>query len=290
MPQEDNFQYVHIVFSLSDAGSLKVALSTIGVRELCEVLSFNELFSVGPISSIDTATGQQNRHLWMMEHDKDYSFYLHHNQEHTLANMVQAVRSIPGHIPIVIWCADNAHDQTGLRFVLHLLRERKERVHIANVTELYYTAGLHSTEGNLPYYRGAIGQEQFLSIVKNHYQGLPLDNGLRSMYEAEWLRLSEDHHVLRLWEESTVIGREETALDEVILRAVRELEQEQDEHGYINAASVFIRVFKSSLQFVGEAFVTYRIWMLVNQGDLAFRGLPWALHQFSLRLGLPQRL
>ncbi|MEK4324264.1 DUF1835 domain-containing protein, partial [Paenibacillus sp. FSL R7-0312] len=49
-------QYVYLVFSLSDAGSLKVTLSKIGKRELCQVLAFNELFSVGPITNLDTKT------------------------------------------------------------------------------------------------------------------------------------------------------------------------------------------------------------------------------------------
>ena len=31
--------------------------------------------------------------------------------------------------------------------------------------------------------------------------------------------------------------------------------------------------------------ISYRIWILVNQGVLKFRGLPGALHQFSVKLG-----
>ncbi|HZG17152.1 MAG TPA: DUF1835 domain-containing protein [Candidatus Bathyarchaeia archaeon] len=278
-------QYVHLVFSLSDAGSLKVTLSKIGKRKLCQVLAFNELFSVGPISNLDSTTGQQNRHFWLMEYDGEFRYGQHSNQEHQLANMVKAVKSIPENNTIVIWCADNAHDQTGLRFVLYLLRERKQPVNVVNVTELFNASGFKNKEGVIPYASGLIDREYFQAIVSKYYEGVPLDPSQRRRYESEWLMLTGEHHVLRLWEEGTVRGCDEDALDEVIIRSVIELEQEQDENGFIKAGSVVARVFDTSQQLVGDSFISYRIWNLVNQGILLFRGLPGALHQFSVKLG-----
>lgn len=73
-------QYVHLVFSLSDAGSLKVTLSKVSRRNQYQVLAFNEWFSVGPISNLDTVTGQQNRLFWLMEYDGDFRYGQHSNQ------------------------------------------------------------------------------------------------------------------------------------------------------------------------------------------------------------------
>ncbi|WP_340959922.1 MULTISPECIES: DUF3658 domain-containing protein [unclassified Paenibacillus] len=97
--------------------------------------------------------------------------------------------------------------------------------------------------------------------------------------------LSDVNHVLRLWKEDSVKGTDESALDEVIIRSVIELEQEQDENGFIKAVSVVARVFDTSHQLVGYSFITNRIWILVNQGVLKFSGLPRALYQFSVKLG-----
>lgn len=277
--------YVHLVFSLSDAGSLKVTLSKIGKQKRCQVLAFNEWFSVGPISNLDTTTGQQNRLLWLMEYDGDFRYSQHLNQEHTLANMVESIKNIPENKTIVIWCADNAHDQTGLRLVLHLLKERKQPVHVVNVTELFNAAGFQNKENIIPYASGLIDQEHFQAIVRKYYEGVPLDPNQRRRYESEWLMLTRENHVLRLWEEGTVRGSDESALDEVIIRSVIELEQEQDEDGFIKAGSVVARVFDTSRQLVAYSFITNRIWILVNQGILTFRGLPGALHQFSVKLG-----
>lgn len=277
-------QYVHLVFSLSDAGSLKVTLSKMEKRNLCQVLAFNEWFSVGPISNLDTTTGQQKRLFWLMEYDGDFKYGQHSNQEHQLANMVKAVKNIPENKTIVIWCADNAHDQTGLRFVLYLLKERKQPVNVVNVTEQYNATRLQDNEKIIPYASGLINREHFQAIVKEYFEGVPLDPSQRRRFESEWLMLMEENHVLRLWEEGTVKSCEESALDEVIIRSIIELEQEQDDNGFINAGSVVGRVLDISRQLVGYSFISYRIWILVNQGTLMFRGLPGALHQFSVKL------
>lgn len=64
---------------------------------------------------------------------------------------------------------------------------------------------------------------------------MPLDPNQRRRYESEWLILSNENHMLRLWKEGSVKGTDETALDEVIIRSIIELEQEQDENGFIKA-------------------------------------------------------
>ncbi|PAD33167.1 DUF1835 domain-containing protein [Paenibacillus sp. 7523-1] len=277
-------QYVHIVFSLSDAGSLKVMLSKIGKRNLCKVLAFNECFSVGPISNLDTPTGQQDRLFWLMKYDEDFRYGQNFNQEHQLADMVKTVKDIPENKTIVIWCANNAHDQTGLRFVLYLLRERKQAVNIVNVTEIFNVTGLQNREGVVPYASSLINREHFQTIVNDHFEGVSLDTNQRKRYVSEWLMLMRENHVLRLWEEDTVKSSNESALDELIISSVIGLEKEQDKNGFIKAGSVIARVFDISQQLVGYSFIVYRIWILVNQGVLMFRGLPGALHQFSVKL------
>ncbi|WP_405112936.1 DUF1835 domain-containing protein [Paenibacillus sp. FSL K6-1217] len=280
-------EYVHILFGMSDAGSLKVTLSALGKREANQVLAFNELFSIGPLSVLDTITGMQNRQLWMMERDENYSLSQHHNQENQLVHMAQTVKSIPHHKIIVIWVADNAHDQTGLRFVLHVLRDRIQPVHMVNVTELYHSAAVHGTEEVTPHFIGETNREDYLFIVDSHGQGLPLESDQRRGYESDWLRLVEENQMLRLWKDAVIISCDESALDEVILRSVIELEMEQERNqirkGYVNAGSVFIRVFEVSQQLVDTSFIVNRMRELIKQGVLMSIGQPGELHQFSLR-------
>lgn len=74
--------------------------------------------------------------------------------------------------------------------------------------------------------------------------------------------LTSQDHVLRLWNEGTVISSDESALDEVIVEAVIQLEHEQ---------------------LIGYSFITNRIWILVYQGILTFRGIPGPLYRYSVK-------
>ncbi|WP_238652050.1 DUF3658 domain-containing protein [Paenibacillus piscarius] len=201
-------EYVHILSGLSVAGSLKVALSALGKRETSQVLAFNELFSIGPISGLDTLTGMQNRHQWMAERDENYS-----------------------------------------------------------ITD----------------------REDYLYIVKSYGQGVPLESDQRRAYEADWLRLAEENQMLRLWNDTAIVSCDESALDEVILSSVIELEQEQEQarnqasKGFVSAGSIFIRVLEVSRQLVDTSFFVNRMREMIKRGVLVSIGQPGALHQFSLR-------
>lgn len=223
----------------------------------------------------------------MAERDENYSISQHCHQENQLVYLAQTVKRLPPHKIIVIWVADNAHDQTGLRFVLHLLRNRIQPVHMVNVTELYQSGAVHGTDDFVPFYRGAIDRESYLFIVKKYSQGYPLESDQRRVYASDWLRLEEENQMLRLWENSAIISCDENALDEVILSSVIELEEEQERNqarkGYVSAGSVFIRVLEVSRQLVDTSFIVDRMREMIKRGVLVSIGQPGELHQFSLR-------
>nr|WP_225446509.1 DUF3658 domain-containing protein [Paenibacillus rhizovicinus] len=111
-----------------------------------------------------------------------------------------------------------------------------------------------------------------------------LDASTRRQYESEWLALSGRDHTLRLWLEGEVIGCEEDRLDASILKAVTECEEMSDEDGFVKAGRVVTNVFEHINQLVGDAFINYRIWTLISDGYLGFRGLPVALHQYAIKV------
>ena len=49
----------------------------------------------------------------------------------------EQLRTIPEGVPIIIWAAANAHEQTGLRFVFHMLKGRNNNITIINTTNYY---------------------------------------------------------------------------------------------------------------------------------------------------------
>ncbi|MHA2856317.1 DUF1835 domain-containing protein [Paenibacillus lautus] len=283
--QEENLQtHVHIIFSLSNAGSLKVALSQVGKREKSRVLAFNDCFSTGPIRDLSTAEGQQRRQFWLIEHDRDSYFYNIINKDHQIERMIKMLKTISESKTVVIWCADNAHDQTGLRFASYLLRERKRPVHVVNVTQILKESSLQQNKGETPVYQPRIERGTYIDIVKNYGDGIPLDSDTRKRYESEWLELAGQDHVLRFWEEDRVIGCEEDRMDALILQTVAELQEQHHSGDLVKAGDVLDSIFEISRQYVSYSYIMYRIWFLVSEGILTFKGLPGFPHQLAIGL------
>ncbi|WHY21852.1 DUF1835 domain-containing protein [Paenibacillus sp. G2S3] len=78
---------------MSEAGSMKVALSRVGCRHLIRVLSFNEMFSAGPLCKLHNDEGFHARELWFQERFPDQGYHL--NPQHKLEAMIQTLKEIP---------------------------------------------------------------------------------------------------------------------------------------------------------------------------------------------------
>ncbi|ULO07185.1 DUF1835 domain-containing protein [Paenibacillus sp. 19GGS1-52] len=275
---------IHIVFSLSNAGSLKVTLSEIGMRQENKVLAFNDLFSIGPIMHLEKAEGQQRRLQWLMERFSDHKFDSFINQQHQIGSMIETIAKISERKSVTIWCGDNAHDQMGLRFVLYLLKERKQPVSVVNVSKVCLEIPTYTQEKLTAYAQSMIEKDIYREIVKRCHDVMPLDADQRQCYESEWLEISSQGHMLRLWQDEEIKGREENELDGIILAAVTKLQEEEAQDGFIKAGSVVSAVIENSHQLVGYPFIEYRIWTLISDGILTFKGLPSTMNQYSVRI------
>ncbi|MFF3924177.1 DUF3658 domain-containing protein [Paenibacillus lactis] len=239
--------HVHVVFSLSDAGSLKVALSKVGKRQQSRVLAFNNWFSVGPIAELDTSEGQQRRQSWLIEHVQDDYFFDTINRDHQI-------------------------------------EDRKQPIHIVNVTKVSQELGFRQKGGETPYAQALIDRDNYVEIVRDHAEGLPLDSDTRKQYEREWLELAKQNHLLRLWEEGELRGCEEDKLDPVIIQSVIDLQGEHGVGDFVHAGEVMARVLEISQQRIGFSFLSYRILKLTSDGVLTFKGIPGLSLQYSIRL------
>jgi hypothetical protein len=218
--------------------------------------------------------------MWLMEHDRDSYYSDSINQEHQIERMIDTLKNIPESKTVVVWCADNAHDQTGLRFAMYLLRERKSPVHMVNVTQIL----TETAQGNAPVSQALVERDKYIEILRNYGEGIPLNSDLRKRYESEWLGLAGQDDVLRLWEEGKIICCQEVKLDEVIVKSVMELQDKLNPGNFVKAGDVVTKILESSQQRISYSFIIYRIWSLVSDGVLTFKGLPGFPHQFSLGL------
>ena len=63
----EHLQTVHIVFSDSSAGTLKVAFRNTSYAKSEEIIVLPDILSVGPIESLHTKKGIENRFQWFKE-------------------------------------------------------------------------------------------------------------------------------------------------------------------------------------------------------------------------------
>jgi hypothetical protein len=214
----------------------------------------------------------------------NYNFDILHNQEHQIGRMIETIIKIPKNKTITIWCGNNAHDQMGLRFAIYLLRNQEQQIHMMNVSEAYKEIVTCLAE-EVPYAQGLISLDIFREIVKRYEYTMPLNPSNRKRYESEWLELSEQEHMLHLWQNGQIKGVAEEELDSMILAAVYKLqEEEESKGGFVRAGRVTAEMFENLHQLVGDQFIEYRLWRLISDGILGFKGLPGALYTFSVRL------
>ncbi|WP_025685727.1 DUF1835 domain-containing protein [Paenibacillus maysiensis] len=88
-------RHVHLLFSQSAAGSMKVGLSGAGLRHESIVLSFNDPFSIGPLWKLGTPEGQENRHNWLAERMVHYESFHYANWDHRIEPMIATLNEIP---------------------------------------------------------------------------------------------------------------------------------------------------------------------------------------------------
>ena len=129
----EEFSNIHILFGDSPAGSLKVALKNSGRSKTEKVIAFWDKFSIGPIWQLHEEKGVNARLDWMKNVTNDENEDFHYKKE--FRKSVNQINTIQDAVPIIIWIADNSHEQTGLRYVLHLLKNKDNDIMVINTTK-----------------------------------------------------------------------------------------------------------------------------------------------------------
>lgn len=269
----------HLVFGESAAGSLKYAFRKDGQQQ---VMTFPGILSVGPVSALHEEAGIEKRAEWLMNHLQDEfresSDYVSH-----CMNFIRKVRAIPDGAPVTIWAGENAHEQTGLRFGVYLLKEKQTDIYWINASEAYEK--MFNTE-LLQYdllHAGEITPEKFTRLYESESAHL-LNMRERKALEDEWIALSERDEVLRLWKDGHIQSLPEDTLDESIVERARIFEEERGDSEFYVAPRIIGEVLGHLNQYVGDGFLEYRLRSLIEKGVFQMEGNLKAMRFYSVRL------
>lgn len=267
--KEGTYKRVHILFGDASAGILKIALKNLGVYKEENVISFRDMFSVGLVWRLHEETGKEARFDWMKNNMNDeYDDFYEYKQR--FQKTIDQIKSISENTPITIWIAENSHEQTGLRLVLHLLKERSNDINLINTTKVF--AKVYSellNERKVKYtvlHTGEIPPEKLQLIYKQSKHEPPLSQHEREDLEQEWLSLAENRELLRIWRNGRIQSVPDDYYDQYIINKAKKLYSEQKMKDFMKSAKLIGEVLAHLDQYVGAEFLEYRVRKLIEKG------------------------
>lgn len=281
--QPTQFHTTHIVFGDSPTGSLKIALKELGLNQQEKIIAFSDLFSIGSIWHLHDSQGVVNRYEWLRTHiniDDEILLNYEDNFNRTILNIEQT----PSHHSIIIWAGENAHEQTGLRFVLYLLKEKTNDIFIINTNDAYKTHFDRSDTYFTPLHMGELSSELIIQIYEKEKNGHALTQKERKAFEQQWEQLCEDKEVLRIWESNKIISVPETFFDEFIIKTVKKFHQKKKQNDFIKSARIIGEVIGHLNQYVSDQFIEYRVRRLIVDGIFDMEGVPKAMRYYSIKI------
>jgi hypothetical protein len=181
--------------------------------------------------------------LWLYENinneQKDYEF------ENKFTNTLLEIEDIPEEVPIYIWIANNASEQTGARFLLHLLREKTNDIFLLNATvphEEYI-------------YISQMPTEKLRIIYKKGKELKSISNEERNQFQKEWQTLSQTKEVLRLWSNNEIKGMPEDYYDPLIIKTIEKLHNQEDSKDFIKTARVIGETMGKMEELISDSFL-----------------------------------
>lgn len=281
----NNTQYkkAHIVFGYSGAGSLKMALREMKLRDQERIIAFSDIFSVGPVWQLHEKAGIGYRQEWLKNHinlDDETLF----NYQDDFQHKVSENMSVPDDVPIFIWVGENAHEQTALRFVLYLLKEKSNDVFVMNATSAYKAQFWVPESDFSPLHTGEIAPEKLRLIYEENRKNNALTQNERKRFEKEWAKLASEKEVLRIWENEEINSVDGSYYDEYLISTARKIHRERKNHDFIKCARLIGEAIGHITQYIGDQFLEYRVRHLILNGCFEIEGVPKAMRYYSVRL------
>ncbi|OUB14984.1 hypothetical protein BK708_25095 [Bacillus thuringiensis serovar yunnanensis] len=275
---------IHIGFGDSACGNLKSAFNKGNKHQSEQIICINEDFSIGSIYKLESNEGIQERKQWLKDVltktgsilDKDYVDWI----ETTLNKNSHIATEVPADSKVIIWHGDNASDEIGLRFVVFLLQNKNIQFEEVNVTEYsrqieYKVYDLQNEE--IPHVIKSLGEMppeltlDALQKMKKNMSHLTIENLIN-----DWGKWSQTKDVLRILLNGKIVAVSEDYYDLSIL--------ESTSKEYQNASHVVGNVMGESAQRIGDTYLAYRVYQLIQQGKLSYQGDLDFLGKFEIRL------
>lgn len=284
LENEKDYKAIHIIFDDAASGSLKAVLKEMELQNDEKVISFSDLFSIGPIWKLNEKRGLSQRYNWLKNHiNFDDESYIDEYQADFNKTTLK-INAIPENRPIIIWTGENSHEQTAVRFVLYLLKDKTNDIFLIESTKIYKIQfDIPDTE-IFPLHTGEMSHERLRPIYEKNRTAHQLSQEERKQFEEEWEELSNKQEVLRIWKNGEIHSVEESFYDDYIINSAKKLQSEHEYKEFMKSASVIGEVIGNINQFMGDIYIEYRLRHLILKGVFEIEGIPKGMRYYSVKL------
>lgn len=278
--QPDFYHSIQLVSNESIAGSIQAALHTSQ-----EIIAFDLMLTFGPIWNLENRQGQSLRNDWMYE-NINFPFPDDHYYRNSFYNTLMKLDDIEEGSSLFIWYGNNTEEQLFIRFVLYLLRDKKFEIYLMNTTTLLENEAIETKTNhkNIVSLLTPEIHENLFQSAKNKL--LPLSNEEATIYIHDWEEFSEENGLLRVWENNKINNVSENYYDEVIIRTLENLHQQDSSKDYVQVSKLVWGVVDrldeaNSLHYV---YLEYRIRYLVYNGTFELKGIPKSMRHYFVKV------
>lgn len=203
-----------------------------------------------------------------------------------MLDAVKRIKNIPPHQDIVIWTCQNAHEQTGLRLVLAMLKDKLNSVFVIDTFtafhEIHYYPQL--AEENYPRATGEVTSDN-LRLFYEQFELRPLKKAKRQALCGEGLRIALNEDIIRTWEHQELWHNlDESRDDHIIIECAKSMYLEKGKVEYMKSARLIGDVLGHMVQYRGDEWLEYRLRRLIEQGVFAYKGNLKDMRYYEVKL------
>lgn len=274
--------HVHIVVGESFAGSMKQALKGLGWVETHKLITMKENYAIGPIGRLDSPEGRKTRSDWFQNNITEaFETYIHFEEEYN--DLLYKLKQIPEKAEVIIWTSRSVREQVGMRHSLHILRNKRNTIRVydacAICEELYNRPG-----ASIEYrHSGEIPPDKLREALMRIDNSCKLSAADIARLSKEWLAISEQGGILRIWQNDAVLEVPADYFDQYLLEKLDKLRPPTGVNDFLKSARLIGEAIGYCEQDIGYSFFEYRLRELIYEGVLEIKGVPAGMRFYSIR-------
>jgi hypothetical protein len=213
----------------------------------------------------------------------DQDDFIEEEYKRRFLDTLSEIDAIPEQVPIVIWTGENADEQTGVCYLLYVLKGKTNPIFLMNTT-IAYQELFNTSEYQYFYFRTGEVAPDKLKVIYQEKVSQPLSIQERIQLEEKWLSLSDSKGLVRIWENNKIITVNEDYFDEMIVTAAQQLHSKQKQKDFMKSARIIGEVLGHIDNNVGDTFLEYRLRSLIYKGIFEIKGIPKGMRYYSVKL------